>query len=355
MKIKNILHIDFAHYFVFLGAGLGGMYWFFQACIDAYLFDKGNFTDHFLSPDSQQIWMRTIVIFLMIISSFFVQIVLIKKKEIEDKLRQNEEIFRAAIESPINGILVIGSRGQVIHANSRFAELWRIPEELMETANDEKLLDFVLDQLQVPSAFIDKVQKLYRSPDDDIDKLLFKDGRVFERFSYPLMRAGVVSGRVWSFSDITEREKNVASLNLTQFSIDHAPEPVFWTNSEAKFIYVNENAVKTLGYTQDELLEMTVHDLDSNFSTETWQSNWEEVKRLGSVRFESYHTKKNGIIIPVEISLKYVKFKGNEFNCVYARDISARLKREEKFQKTISVLEARIAELESKPASRINT
>ena len=85
--------------------------------------------------------------------------------------------------------------------------LWRIPENLIEEKEDKKLLDFVLDQLKEPEAFLSKVQALYKTLDEDFDVLYFKDGRVFERFSSPLIRNGEIAGRVWSFRDITERKR----------------------------------------------------------------------------------------------------------------------------------------------------
>jgi len=352
MNLKKIFHIDLTNYFVFLGAGLGGMYWFLQAFMDAYLFGQGNLTEHILSPDSHQIWMRTVVIFLMILSSFFVQSMLVRKKRAENILRQNGEIFRAAIESSINGLLVVDGRGQVIHTNSRFAELWGIPEEIMEEADDDKLIAFVLDQLQDPQAFLNKVQKLYRSADKDVDKLIFKDGRIFERYSYPLMVEGAVGGRVWSFADITQQEGNVSSLSLTQISVDHASDPVYWMGPDAQFKYVNKKAVKTLGYSQEEILQMTVHDIDPNFPVEAWSSHWKDLKERGSFIIESKHKKKDGTLIPVEISVNFICFEGQEYNCAYARDISARAKREEKYQQTIDELKEKIDKLESKLPTR---
>ena len=56
--------------------------------------------------------------------------------------------------------------------------------------------------------FLDGVQELYRSNKDSFDTLNFKDGRIFERMSHPLMQGEVVQGRVWSFRDVTVRKYN---------------------------------------------------------------------------------------------------------------------------------------------------
>jgi PAS domain-containing protein len=75
------------------------------------------------------------------------------RKQAEEALRESKEVLRATIESTADGILVVNEKGQVICTNERFVQLWRIPEELIKQRKDNKLLDFVLDQLKEPKAF----------------------------------------------------------------------------------------------------------------------------------------------------------------------------------------------------------
>ena len=130
-----------------------------------------------------------------------------ERKKNEKKLIEREEELKATIESTTDGILVVNSQGEVINNNRQFAEMWRIPQSLISEKNDEKLLNYVLNQLVDPQAFLSKVQTLYKSFAIDFDTLFFKDGRVFERYSKPLMIEDRIAGRVWSFRDITERKK----------------------------------------------------------------------------------------------------------------------------------------------------
>ncbi len=73
--------------------------------------------------------------------------------------------------------------------------------------NDQRLLDFILEQLVDPQAFLDKVQKLYACGEEDFDTLLFKDGRIYDRYSFPLMLNGGIAGRVWNFRDVTQNKR----------------------------------------------------------------------------------------------------------------------------------------------------
>ncbi len=129
-----------------------------------------------------------------------------KSKQAEEVLQRRESLLRATLDATADGILVVNASGQVTHTNARFVNMWRIPKALLDTKDDSQLIDFVLDQLKDPEAFLEKVKKLYGTAEEDFDTLYFKDGRVFERFSCPLLRSGNIEGRVWSFRDVTGRK-----------------------------------------------------------------------------------------------------------------------------------------------------
>ncbi len=135
-----------------------------------------------------------------------------EQKRAEEAIRHSERTLKATLESTADGILVVNAQGAVAYANARFAEMWRIPDELLQSRDDDKLLAYALDQLVEPDAFLAKVRQLYGTLDEDLDVLRFKDGRVFERYSRPLVRDGIADGRVWSFRDITERRRHEEEL-----------------------------------------------------------------------------------------------------------------------------------------------
>ena len=73
-------------------------------------------------------------------------------------------------------------------------------------------MDYAIKQLSDPDAFVKKVRALYASVDVDVDTLAFKDGRIIERYSAPLLIQGSLVGRVWSFRDITDRKRAEETL-----------------------------------------------------------------------------------------------------------------------------------------------
>ncbi|HKW51117.1 MAG TPA: ATP-binding protein, partial [Candidatus Eisenbacteria bacterium] len=124
-------------------------------------------------------------------------------------------LLEAALESTADGLLVVDREGRIVRFNERFARMWGIPAEILQSRDDQRALEFVLSQLDEPEQFLSKVRKLYATPEaDSFDTLRFRDGRVFERYSLPQKLEGEVVGRVWSFRDVTDRERALAEQRL---------------------------------------------------------------------------------------------------------------------------------------------
>ena len=126
----------------------------------------------------------------------------------EERLRESNSLLATTLDAITEGILVVDQGGQITSFNPRFAEMWHLPEAVLESRDDAQALAWVLDQLADPEAFLAKVESLYAHPEAiSHDIVHFKTGRVFERNSRPRRLLGEVVGRVWSFRDITEHEQ----------------------------------------------------------------------------------------------------------------------------------------------------
>jgi diguanylate cyclase (GGDEF)-like protein len=117
-----------------------------------------------------------------------------------------QSLLLATLEATADGILVVDHAGKIVRFNERFAKLWRIPQVILDSGDDDRAIGYVLSELKDPDAFVNKVRELYAHPEQDsFDILEFRDGRVFERYSIPQRANGRAVGRVWSFRDVTQR------------------------------------------------------------------------------------------------------------------------------------------------------
>ncbi|CAK0770899.1 putative Multi-sensor hybrid histidine kinase [Gammaproteobacteria bacterium] len=171
-----------------------------------------------------------------------------ERKRTEEALRESEAQLLATFESTADGILAVDRRGRVSNVNRQFTKLWNIPQTLMDGNDDEALLNFVLDQLVNPKEFLNKMHMFYGSDAVDMDILTFKDGRVYERYSSPMIMDGTVAGRVWSFRDITERKRSEEALRrgeqLYRLLVDSIPDTnilLFDTDLRFKIVGGGEN------------------------------------------------------------------------------------------------------------------
>jgi PAS domain S-box-containing protein len=121
-----------------------------------------------------------------------------------------------------------------------------------------------------------------------------------------------------------ERKRREESLSFTQFAVDHTADAMFWMNSAGRLIYVNGAACSSLGYSRDELLSMTIHDIDLGFPREAWRKQWEVLRKHRTLKIESQHRRKNGSTFPVEILGNFLEYEGKEYNCAFAWDITDR-------------------------------
>ena len=124
--------------------------------------------------------------------------------------------------------------------------------------------------------------------------------------------------------DITERKQAEDQLQLTQFAVENAAIAAFCLLADGRFVYVNDAACRTLGYPRAELVNMSVSDIGPEFPDETWQTQFERLRTEKSAIFESVHQHKDGRLFPVELTVKYLAYRGTEYAYAFAQDISER-------------------------------
>ena len=188
-----------------------------------------------------------------------------ERRSTEDALRRSKASLQSILASAAAGILAVGNQREILHVNGRFADIWGIPQHLLDSGNDKALLDYVLCQLTDPQAFLGKVEALYNSDQEDVDTLVFNDGRIIERYSVPMMLEGSVTGRVWSFRDITAQKaleqdlsKNIQFLRIL---IETLPNPLYYEDREGHILGCNLAFQEFLGLPAHQILGKHPKDL----------------------------------------------------------------------------------------------
>jgi PAS domain S-box-containing protein len=142
------------------------------------------------------------------VSMLLVAATIAERSEAQGALAGSLSLLEATLDAAADGLLVVDLEGRMVRFNQRFVDMWGIPPELAEAGSDEAAQRFVLDQLADPPSFLARVRELYARPhEESTDVLLFKDGRVVERYSRPQRMGARIVGRVWSFRDVTEARR----------------------------------------------------------------------------------------------------------------------------------------------------
>ncbi|QEL55944.1 PAS domain S-box protein [Chromobacterium paludis] len=102
-----------------------------------------------------------------------------------------------------------------------------------------------------------------------------------------------------------------ARLQLTQFAMDSAGIAIQWADPDSgRFVYANHQTAAMLGYSEEQLLELTVSDIDPNFSPAAFRDAIKRLQAERCIRFESQVQTRQGDAIPVEVTLFYAEGDG---------------------------------------------
>jgi two-component system, cell cycle sensor histidine kinase and response regulator CckA len=236
------------------------------------------------------------------------------------ELRDSEERYRTLFdESPFGVVLVDPETFEVLHFNPAACKnLGYEPDEFSRL----HVIDFAVME--------DQEEIKMRS-----EKVLHHGGVSFEtihrtkqgelRNVMVNLKTITVAGKPMIQSiirDITESKRSQQLLELYLYALDNAKDQIFMSDRTSRFIYVNQAACTTLGYSRDELLGMGVSDIDPNFPTEAWEDHWQDLKSQSGLRLETSHRSKDGKMYPIEMSLKSFVFDKVEYILAVARDLT---------------------------------
>lgn len=171
-------------------------------------------------------------------------------------------------------------------------------------------------------------------------EMLTKDGR-----QLPFLLTGTrvdIDNQVFLMGvgiDISAQRSIAKELSLTQFVVEHFSDEAYWVSEDARLLYVNEQACRALGYSREELLGMTVYDVDPLFSQADQEQVHRHLRQHKHMAFESVHLTREGKAYPVEVRSLRVEVEGQVLVCTFCRDISERKEIEARFKQNSLIIE----------------
>jgi PAS domain S-box-containing protein len=128
------------------------------------------------------------------------------------------------------------------------------------------------------------------------------------------------------------RKQAEEEVTLLSFALNRVNEAALLTDETGRFHYANEEACRVLGYTREELLGMSVADIDIDFPAGRFAEHWRDLSEHRSLSFQSRHRTWDGRIFPVEVSANYFEYGDRAYNLALVRDITERVRAEEKLR-----------------------
>jgi diguanylate cyclase (GGDEF)-like protein/PAS domain S-box-containing protein len=222
-------------------------------------------------------------------------------RHVEERLLRSVSLLRATLDSTGDGILVVDQSGRIVSHNRRFREIWGIPEVVLDAEDDARAIESVLDQLEDPDGFVERIRDLYRDVErESSDTLRLRDGRVIERYSRPQRVGEAVVGRVWSFRDVTERKRMeealVASETRYRRLFEESRHALYISTREGDFDDVNQAMLELFGFTRRQMLSLNAGVLYADPAARAHFR--EQVETRGSVRnYEVQLLDRNGRVL----------------------------------------------------------
>jgi len=257
-----------------------------------------------------------------------------ERKQMEDALRISEERFRRIFDDGPLGMTVINPNYRFILVNRRFCDMFGYTEE--------ELLEKSIDDVTHPDDIYTTFENLRNFYTGNLPRAyhekryLKKDGSVIwvAVTVTPLRdRENRVTSTISIIEDITKRKRDesrlIESEAMLREVLNNANDAVFLheltPEGPGRFLLVNDQATRWLGYTKEEFMEMSPRDIvPENIFEKIRSYNSKMLLDDIPITFESVHQRKDGSTYPVEVSAHKFRLNENDVVLSTVRDITDR-------------------------------
>ncbi len=137
----------------------------------------------------------------------------VEARRSEENSRFQRLLLESQTEATIDGIRVVSADGHILFVNRKWREMWGFGEEDLTGVHEDDVLRQMVEMVEDPEPFVGRVRWLYENPEETArDEVRLKDGRIFDRWSAPLVTEGVTYGRAWYQRDVTAERQLEARL-----------------------------------------------------------------------------------------------------------------------------------------------
>ena len=128
--------------------------------------------------------------------------------------------------------------------------------------------------------------------------------------------------------DISERKRSDEELQVNEIKyrllFENAGDAIFIHDAQARILEVNPVACKQLGYTYEELLSMTINQVDSPEQARHFPERTSRLVKHSHISFETVHLRKDGTPIPLDVSTRLISWQGLPAMISICRNITER-------------------------------
>jgi two-component system, sensor histidine kinase and response regulator len=261
-------------------------------------------------------------------------------------LRESEERFRNSMENAAIGMALVAPDGRWLQVNAAVCELlgYTATELLARTFQDVTFPDDLESDLdQVRRVLAGEIRKYEMEK-----RYVCKDGRVvWALLNVTLVRdrAGGPLHFISQIQDMTERKEAEAARRASEERfrklVEHTTDGIFLTDARTTVILdVNRRACESLGYTRDELIGLTVSDIDVDYPREVLDRLFPAIVGGDVQTLYGRHKKKDGSLFPVEVRPCLCESNGQPAVVSIVRDITERRRAEEELRAAAEAAEA---------------
>jgi len=217
----------------------------------------------------------------------------IRQRKISDTLLKNTlSLLNASLESTADGIFVVDQQDKITSYNQNFVTMWNIPPVLLESGENERVMQYLLPQLRNAQGFLTRNKELKAHPEDESSDIIeFNDGKIFERYSKPQKIGENVVGRVWSFRNVTDRrlaeEAKIASEIRYRRLFETAQDGILILDADTgQIVEVNPFLIEMLGFSRDQFLGKKIWEIGLFKDIVANIDNFVELQHKEYIRYE---------------------------------------------------------------------